>query len=394
MPVDGQHSIASAGCASSQTPNAHRPLARSGTLFAARILNTHCSSARARWVCAIRRTVDYIKLSEFVQELGDADAPLDRLYAAVQLSIFFRGSAPSVARRIYDINHAFERGTVLERCALEVLACGEFVFDLFTPDTFGNHDAIAAWVFGALLAGTHAYIVAASHTFRAALHAPHGVLQQPSPSGIASALRMTLTPRELVTWGSLYLPDVRRGEGYRWVSCTLVHEGLFHVCSNIGMFLMLAIPLERNIGTRRLALAAAYTGISSSLVVGCFERRCDVTTGASGIVFGLLGVWTSDAIINFHTLKKPLLRVLATAVAFALFTTSGILSGNVSQYAHLGGLFTSVIPALLFLPRTTAKRNVENSIAVACLVSAAALTGAMCAYVYGYRLRHPFSCVL
>jgi membrane associated rhomboid family serine protease len=160
------------------------------------------------------------------------------------------------------------------------------------------------------------------------------------------------------------------------------------------MFVMLAIPLEINIGTSRLALAAAYTGVSSSLLVGCVERRCDVTTGASGVVFGMLGVWTSDAIINFKTLKYPLLRVLATAVAFALFTTSGLLAGNISQYAHLGGLFSSIIPALLFLPRTNVKRNVENSVAVACLVSAAAITGAMCAFIYGYRLRNTLHCRL
>ena len=82
--------------------------------------------------------------------------------------------------------------------------------------------------------------------------------------------------------------------------------------------------------------------------------RCLVTTGSSGGVFGLLGVFIADAALSFSTVRWPVFRLLALATFAVIWLAADSDSGGggvrVSHASHLAGLAIGVASGALFLP--------------------------------------------
>lgn len=49
-----------------------------------------------------------------------------------------------------------------------------------------------------------------------------------------------------------------------------------------------------------------------------FEDPCFVYVGASGAVFGFIGLYLTDIILNFESMYRPLLRLLMMLVSLGL----------------------------------------------------------------------------
>lgn len=95
-------------------------------------------------------------------------------------------------------------------------------------------------------------------------------------------------------------------------------------------------------------LAALAGGFVSEAAATCL-----VTTGSSGGVFGLLGVFVADAALSFSTVRWPVFRLLALLVFAALWLASSSDGGGgvrVSHASHLAGLSLGVATGALFLP--------------------------------------------
>lgn len=73
--------------------------------------------------------------------------------------------------------------------------------------------------------------------------------------------------------------------------------------------------------------------------------------GASGGVLGLVGLFSADMILNFKTMKRPILRGLIIFIFFLyFFATAGLQSSGTSHLSHLGGFLCGLFPSFLFLP--------------------------------------------
>lgn len=55
-----------------------------------------------------------------------------------------------------------------------------------------------------------------------------------------------------------------------------------------------------------------------SPVVQAFEDACYVYVGASGAVFGFLGLYLADIVLNFESMYRPVLRLALMLVSLGL----------------------------------------------------------------------------
>jgi membrane associated rhomboid family serine protease len=83
--------------------------------------------------------------------------------------------------------------------------------------------------------------------------------------------------------------------------------------------------------------------------------------GASGTVFGFMGLFVADLIINFESIAWPFLRAFTIVLFLIFFVVNAIVENNrnrgqVSHASHIGGLICGIFPSLLFLPNLKDKR--------------------------------------
>jgi rhomboid protease GluP len=139
-------------------------------------------------------------------------------------------------------------------------------------------------------------------------------------------------------------------EPWRLLSAVFPHFGLWHLFANMSFLTWLGRVAEPAIGSARFVLAYLVTGISGFVLsIGyaiLFENSMDgVTAGASGAVFGIIGLVLGLLIRQ----KNPLWKRFAVQailfqllVGFLLNRAGGFI--KINNLAHLGGL----IPGLLF----------------------------------------------
>jgi membrane associated rhomboid family serine protease len=138
--------------------------------------------------------------------------------------------------------------------------------------------------------------------------------------------------------------SVADGEPYRLVTGAFLHAGLIHIGFNMFLLFILGRMLEPAIGTPRF-LALYF----SSLLAGAFGALAltdplQLTVGASGAVFGILGATVLIARgRGFNEIAGQLGILLLINLAF----TFG--ASNISVGGHLGGLVGGSLGALLII---------------------------------------------
>ncbi len=139
------------------------------------------------------------------------------------------------------------------------------------------------------------------------------------------------------------------GEWWRIVTSGFVHIGFFHLLMNMFALYQLGLLLERGVGHVRYAVVYATSLLCGSLGVLLLEGgdlRPRLTAGASGAVFGLLGL----ALIEFVRRGVPLSKTPVTGVLIINVLITFAIPG-ISIGGHLGGLAGGVLSAaILSLP--------------------------------------------
>jgi membrane associated rhomboid family serine protease len=127
------------------------------------------------------------------------------------------------------------------------------------------------------------------------------------------------------------------GEWYRVVSSAFLHFGILHIAFNLLLLFQLGLMLEPVVGRVRFGLvylAALLGGSAGVLVVSPYE----LTGGASGAVFGLLG---AAAVAMHQRGVNPLTTGVGAMIMLNVLITFTL--PNVSIGGHLGGLAAGAI---------------------------------------------------
>ena len=83
--------------------------------------------------------------------------------------------------------------------------------------------------------------------------------------------------------------------------------------------LSISLPLERKYGAWRIAVLWCVASVGGQLTSAVWEDWCKVVVGASGGVFGVMGLFVVDMVVNFKTIKRPILQCLLIVVVLIFF---------------------------------------------------------------------------
>ncbi|KAI3907477.1 hypothetical protein MKW92_032924 [Papaver armeniacum] len=117
---------------------------------------------------------------------------------------------------------------------------------------------------------------------------------------------------------------VHQNQGWRLFSCIWLHAGVIHVLANMLSLVFIGIRLEQQFG------------FMSSLL---FFIRGNISVGASGALFGLLGAMLSELLTNW-TIYANKAAALITLIFIIVINLAVGLLPHVDNYAHIGGFLT------------------------------------------------------
>lgn len=153
----------------------------------------------------------------------------------------------------------------------------------------------------------------------------------------------------LLFWGANSRNYTMDGELWRLLSACFVHIGVIHLLLNLNALIFVGFIVEKQIGSLRFLLAYLLTGIFAS-VSSIYWNDNIVSAGASGAIFGIYGLYL--VLLLFNVLEKSIRKAFLSSILF--FVGYNLLYGfakeGIDNAAHIGGLISGIVIALLFLP--------------------------------------------
>lgn len=142
---------------------------------------------------------------------------------------------------------------------------------------------------------------------------------------------------------------VHRHQGWRLITCMWLHAGVFHLLANMLGILVIGIRLEQEFGFMLIGLLFVISGFGGSLLSALFIQS-NISVGASGALFGLLGGMLSELITNWTIYDNKLAALLTLVIIIVINLAVGILP-HVDNFAHIGGFLTGFLLGFVFLIR-------------------------------------------
>lgn len=160
----------------------------------------------------------------------------------------------------------------------------------------------------------------------------------------------------MVNHGAAFTPYIlENGQYYRLVTCMFLHFGIYHLFYNMFLLIFIGDTLEKTIGKFRYVLIYLVGGVAGnvlSLLSDMHSGDYAVSAGASGAIFAVLGaliwiVFRNQGNLEGYSSERLILMTVLTVA-------QGFLIGGVDNYAHIGGLITGFLLAVLLYRKKTA----------------------------------------
>lgn len=148
--------------------------------------------------------------------------------------------------------------------------------------------------------------------------------------------------------GGMWPQSVLSGEYYRLFTSMFLHFGPVHLLNNMLMLVVLGHEVEIPVGHVRFLICYLLSGLSGS-ILSCFHmvRTGDfaVACGASGAIFGIMGMMLVVIVVHKGRYERYTVRKLFVMIALSLYF--GFTSGSVDNAGHVGGLLGGFIFSFL-----------------------------------------------
>lgn len=170
---------------------------------------------------------------------------------------------------------------------------------------------------------------------------------------------------QMIRRGGIFWYDViDKREYYRILTSMFMHVDLEHILNNMIVLLMIGANLERVAGKLKYLLLYFGTGMIADITSIVYNMMKDkqssdfiptYSIGASGAIFGAVGAMIYIVIVNKGRLEGIGRRQIILFAIFGLY--GGIANAGVDSAAHIGGIISGVILALIIYrrPRTTSE---------------------------------------
>ena len=154
------------------------------------------------------------------------------------------------------------------------------------------------------------------------------------------------------------LAPIYRGQRIlMFASHTLLHGSLLHFVMNGTILLALGKTIAAQIGPAKALLLFIFSGISGAAAFGFLTTASIPMIGASGAVFGFLGLWQAWEFQRRYRLGQPMRPLLVSI--FGLILVNVVLyvafKGIIAWEAHLGGWLFGWVAAWTFASLSKAR---------------------------------------
>ena len=152
----------------------------------------------------------------------------------------------------------------------------------------------------------------------------------------------------VVTYYLYYDPTLTASEPWRLITSVFAHSSIWHIALNMLSLFIFGRILEPMLGRSRYLALYLISGLGGSVAVLLLNPGGGVL-GASGAVFGLMGA----ILVILRGLGGNGTQLL---VLIGLNLAIGFIVPNVAWQAHVGGVITGALIALVYV-RTRARRQ-------------------------------------
>jgi membrane associated rhomboid family serine protease len=163
----------------------------------------------------------------------------------------------------------------------------------------------------------------------------------------------------VINEGVLFRGGIVEGQYWRLVSSAFLHENLLHIGFNMYLLYLLGMMLEPAMGAVRFA--SVYLTAMLAGAVGALIATANPSLGASGAVFGLMGV----AVVELRARQMSVMQSgIGGLIIINLIFSVAI--PNISIGDHVGGLIGGAVAGLAI--RAADQRKVPALGFIACLL--------------------------
>lgn len=155
------------------------------------------------------------------------------------------------------------------------------------------------------------------------------------------------SPETLKFMGGTSKPDILNGEVWRLLSPIVLHAGVIHIASNIFFQMRFGYALEARWGWHILCLIYFVTGLGGCLLSVAAGPMNQVSVGASGALFGMLGADLTYLAYNWVLVPDNTSEACFLCMTIVINVLFGI-SGTVDKWAHLGGFLGGIFFGFAF----------------------------------------------
>mmetsp|Transcript_8417 Transcript_8417/g.11352 ORF Transcript_8417/g.11352 Transcript_8417/m.11352 type:complete len:560 (+) Transcript_8417:52-1731(+) len=275
-------------------------------------------------------------------------------------------SSPRENRKVRAIERLSRLGdngyvSLKDKIIDELMLTGRLYFDYCTPSATGAHACYFTAIFLLMcitvfsyMSGIYPYWMIKdaginSEDVYAIFESQPGDLLQWI---IGGGRQFKLHSKFLTVWGARDLSTIYDKQYvWRWLTSVLIHDSHEHLWGNMIIFVILSAHLENKYGTLPITIIATLSGIGGNFLSALVEDKCVVVMGASGLVYGLMGVYIADFVLNFESVRRPLMQGACILAAVIYLTTTTVLNDSRnSHFSHIGGCVSGFFPGLMLLP--------------------------------------------
>ncbi|MEB8386914.1 rhomboid family intramembrane serine protease [Rhodobacteraceae bacterium KMM 6894] len=152
-----------------------------------------------------------------------------------------------------------------------------------------------------------------------------------------------------VLWGTVQ-PVYPGQSALMFITHAFLHGGIVHLAMNGVVLLSLGKFVSSNIGAARTLLVLFISAVAGAACFGLLSSNTGPMIGASGAVFGLIGVWQAA---EYRMRRRSGLPVQPLVVAILGLVAANIvlvviLAGGLAWEAHLGGYIAGWVAGQTF----------------------------------------------
>lgn len=140
-----------------------------------------------------------------------------------------------------------------------------------------------------------------------------------------------------------YNAGVAYGEYWRLVTPIFLHIGFGHLFFNSISLILFAPALERMLGKTKFVLVYISSGIIANIATYIIEPLQYSHIGASGAIFGLLGVYLFMVVFRKGLIDQANSQIIVSILVIGLVMT--FFNSNINVVAHIFGMIGGFLVA-------------------------------------------------